>query len=263
MAETQNAGAWRGRTMIDRDGGYVGSIQAVYVDEESGQPHWALVRLGVAGTRSTFVPIARAATTAAGDVRVPYGKEFVKQAPGVEPDRPLTAAGEGELFRHYGLEHRAGEGEATTEGAAAEQDAGQDLPGGAGDDAMTRSEEEVHVGTETRERGRVRLRKYVTTEEVHLTVPVRREKVRLEWEPAGDADADPSDADREPDAPSGEDVSDAEGAEGEVVLQEQAPVVEKRTVPEERLRLDEQTVTDQQLVSDEVRKEQLDLDQEG
>ena len=31
---------------------------------------------------------------------------------------------------------------------------------------MTRSEEELRVGTETHERGRVRLRKYVTTEEV-------------------------------------------------------------------------------------------------
>jgi uncharacterized protein (TIGR02271 family) len=55
---------------------------------------------------------------------------------------------------------------------------------------MTRSEEELRVGTETRERGRVRLRKYVTTEEVTLTVPVRREEVRLEREPVTDANLD-------------------------------------------------------------------------
>ena len=32
------------------------------------------------------------------------------------------------------------------------------------DDAMTRSEEELRVGANQRERGRVRLRKYITTE---------------------------------------------------------------------------------------------------
>jgi uncharacterized protein (TIGR02271 family) len=41
---------------------------------------------------------------------------------------------------------------------------------------MTRSEEELHVGTQTRERGRARLRKYVTTEQQQVTVPVQREE---------------------------------------------------------------------------------------
>ncbi|MEV6211483.1 DUF2382 domain-containing protein [Kitasatospora sp. NPDC051914] len=38
---------------------------------------------------------------------------------------------------------------------------------------MTRSEEEMHVGTERVESGRVRLRKYVVTENVQKTVPLR------------------------------------------------------------------------------------------
>jgi stress response protein YsnF len=37
-------------------------------------------------------------------------------------------------------------------------------------------------------------------------------------------------------------------------------VVEKRVVPRERVRLDKETVTDQQQVVEEVRKEQIDLD---
>jgi stress response protein YsnF len=55
---------------------------------------------------------------------------------------------------------------------------------------MTRSEEEVVVGTRTRVRGRARLKKYVVTEHVQKTVPVQREEVRVEFEPTRD-DSDP------------------------------------------------------------------------
>jgi hypothetical protein len=67
-------------------------------------------------------------------------------------------------------------------------------------DAMTRSEEEVVVGTRTRERGRARLKKYVVTEHVQKTVPVRREEVRVEFEPAEDENdaGDEQDAPRQP-----------------------------------------------------------------
>ena len=43
------------------------------------------------------------------------------------------------------------------------------------------------MGTQKREAGRARLRKYVVTENVTQTVPVQREKVRLEREPITEA----------------------------------------------------------------------------
>jgi len=46
-----------------------------------------------------------------------------------------------------------------------------------------------------------------------------------------------------------------------VVLHEEQPVVEKRTVPRERVRLDKDTVAEEQQVGEEVRKEQIDLDE--
>jgi uncharacterized protein (TIGR02271 family) len=116
---------------------------------------------------------------------------------------------------------------------------------------MTRSEEELRVGTAQRERGRVRLRKYVTTEQVHQAVPVQRERVRVEREPVTDANRDA--------ATSGPELSEAEH---EVILREEEPVVEKRVVPRERVRLDKDTVTDQERVAEEVRKEQIDVDDE-
>jgi uncharacterized protein (TIGR02271 family) len=113
---------------------------------------------------------------------------------------------------------------------------------------MTRSEEELRVGTTQRERGRVRLRKYVTTEHVQQTVPVRREKARLEREPITDANIDA--------ATRGPDISEEEH---EVVLREEEPVVEKRVVPRERVRLDKDTVTGEEQVAEQVRKEQIEV----
>jgi len=105
----------------------------------------------------------------------------------------------------------------------------------------------LRVGTAARERGRVRLRKYVVTEHVQQTVPVRREEVRLEREPITDENVD--------EAMSGPEISEAEH---EVVLHEEEPVVEKRAVPKERVRLEKETVTDEAEVSEEVRKERIE-----
>jgi uncharacterized protein (TIGR02271 family) len=116
---------------------------------------------------------------------------------------------------------------------------------------MTRSEEELRVGTTERERGRVRLRKYVTTEQVEQTVPVQRERVRVEREPITDANRDA--------AVSGPEISEEEH---EVVLREEEPVVQKRVVPRERVRLDKDTITDEERVAEQVRKEQIEVQDE-
>lgn len=67
------------------------------------------------------------------------------------------------------------------------QGAGHDTSGPNIDDAMTRSEGRLHVGTENVETGRAKLRKYVVTEDVTQTVPVSHEEVRIEGEPFTDA----------------------------------------------------------------------------
>ena len=120
------------------------------------------------------------------------------------------------------------------------------------DDAMTRSEEELHVGKTERETGRARLRKYVVEDEVTKTVPVRREEVRIEREPITDANAGA--------ATDGPEIS---SEEHEVVLHEEEAVAEKRTVPKERVRLDKDVHTEDREVTDTVRKEQLDVDDDG
>jgi uncharacterized protein (TIGR02271 family) len=246
MPDLDTVRGWQGRTLVDRDGSRVGRIDAIYLDDQTGQPEWALVNTGLFGTKASFVPLAQA-TPADSDVRVPYDKQLVKDAPRVDPDQHLAEAEERQLWRHYGLDY-----DRTTRRRATGKDAvGRDSSGPTTDAAMTRSEEELRVGTTQRERGRVRLRKYVTTEQVQQAVPVQREELRVEREPITDANLDA--------ATSGPELSEAEH---EVILREEEPVVEKRVVPRERVRLDKDTVTDQERVAEEVRKERIDVDHE-
>jgi uncharacterized protein (TIGR02271 family) len=89
----------------------------------------------------------------------------------------------------------------------------------------------------------------VVTEEQQVTVPVRREEVRVEREPITDANLDA--------ATSGPDIAEDEH---EVTLREEEVVVDKRAVPKERVRLDTETVTEERQVSDEVRKERIEVE---
>jgi uncharacterized protein (TIGR02271 family) len=209
------------------------------------------------GTRLSFVPIAEAQTS--GDqVRVPYEKAQVKDAPNVEADGELSQQEEAQLYRHYGLDYSESrsdsglpEGEAGTTGTTGDADGhvGHDTSGPTTDDAMTRSEEELHVGTREREAGRARLRKWVETEPVTTTVQTRREEARIEREPITDANVG--------DAMDGPEISEEEH---EVVLHAEEPVAEKRAVPKERVRLDKDTVTDETEVSDTVRQERIEAE---
>jgi uncharacterized protein (TIGR02271 family) len=250
MVDIDTVRGWRGKTMVDRDGDRIGTIDDIYADDRTGQPEWALVNTGLFGTKSTFVPIVQASQRD-GDVQVPYPKQLIKDAPGIEADKHLSEAEEQQLWRHYGLDYGAGDQTAGRTAEAGTEVGGDDREATGRDEAMTRSEEELRVGTQARERGRVRLRKYVTTEQVTQTVPVQREEVRVEREPITDANLDA--------ATSGPELSEAEH---EVVLHEEEPVVEKRTVPRERVRLDKEAVTDQEQVAEEVRKEQVDVNDE-
>jgi uncharacterized protein (TIGR02271 family) len=237
---------WHGRTLKDRKGEKIGTIDALYLDQETDKPEWALVNTGLFGTKSSFVPLAGAAPRGE-DVVVKVEAQQVKDAPRMDPDEQLSEQQEAELFRHYGIDY-------TTEGSVTATDdargtVGHDTSGPTTDNAMTRSEEELRVGTAKQERGRARLRKYVVTEEVQQTVPVQREEVRIEREPITGENVDQ--------AISGPEISEEEH---EVVLYEEQPVVEKRTVPKERVRLDKETVVDEQTVSEELRKEQIEAD---
>jgi uncharacterized protein (TIGR02271 family) len=284
MIGTETLGRVIGQDVYDEDGDKIGSASEVYLDDDTGQPEWITVRTGLFGTKESFVPIRDADLTDDG-VRVHVDKDQVKDAPKIDAEGHLSPEEERELYRHYGMDFGAGTGrtETTTgrtetatgradmtetattgktdtgrtetvgrrdtDAGAQGRAVGRDTSGPTTDDAMTRSEERVNVGTRAEEVGRARLRKYVVTENVTEAVPVSREEARVEREPITDANAD--------DAMEGPAISEAEH---EVTLHAEHPVVEKETVPVERVRLDKETVTDQEQVSETVRKEQVDAD---
>ena len=256
-----------GTTAYDADGDKLGKVSEVYLDDETGRPEWATVNTGLFGTKETFVPLAQA--DLAGDqLRFPYDKAKVKNAPKIDTDGHLSPQEEQELYRYYGLGNGTDTtvtdtttttgtaGTAGVAGTAGRTDhtgepgvVGRDTSGPTTDNAMTRSEERLNVGTRTEETGRARLRKYVVTENVTETVPVSREEVRVEREPITDANVG--------NAMDGPAISEEEH---EVTLHAERPVVEKEAVPVERVRLDKETVTDQERVSADVRKEEIEVD---
>ncbi|WP_326696113.1 PRC and DUF2382 domain-containing protein [Streptomyces sp. NBC_01754] len=126
-------------------------------------------------------------------------------------------------------------------GAGAERSAA----GAGGRDEMTRSEEQLSVGTEEYESGRARLHKYVVTEEVTRTVPVSHEEVRVVREPL------------KPDEKSAR-TTDLGDQDVEVTLHAERATVRKEAIPVERVRLETNKVTEQKEVSAELRKEKID-----
>jgi hypothetical protein len=100
----ETARGWRGRVMVDRDSNKIGEVVDIYLDNETDRPEWAVVRTGLFGLRSTFVPLADAQQVG-DELQVPHQRLQVKQAPNIEPDGQLSAAEEAELYRHYGLDY--------------------------------------------------------------------------------------------------------------------------------------------------------------
>jgi uncharacterized protein (TIGR02271 family) len=287
MITTENINDITGAKLIDSDGDNVGTIGQVYVNEENGQPLFATVKTGLFGSNESFVPL-RDANFQDGAVHVSYDKAKIKDAPHIADDGQLEADEQQRIFDYYDgatdsgsrdnlaetkdtTEHpytsdQLGNDERTREDHPYSSDqevAGQDLgyvdhdadtvgrdtSGPTTDDAMTRSEEQLHVGTEQVATDRVRLRKHIVTEQQSVNVPVSHEEVRLEREPITEANVG--------DALDGPELSEEEH---EVVLTEERPVVQKETVPVERVSLGTETHTEQRTVSEDVSHEEIEVE---
>ncbi|MQY05980.1 PRC and DUF2382 domain-containing protein [Actinomadura macrotermitis] len=109
---------------------------------------------------------------------------------------------------------------------------------------LIRSEEQLRIDKEQLESGQARLRKWVEIEHVQMSVPVIRERLKVEREPVtGDYSGEPS---------IGED-------EQVIILHEERVIVSKETVAVERVRVSVEQYTEQEDVEDEVRKERVEV----
>lgn len=270
--------------VLGPNGDKIGSVGTFYLDDQTNEPAWVTVNTGLFGTSETFVPLSEASVEGI-DVLVPYSKDEVKNAPQIASDGSISAEEEVTLYRYYGFTYDDGTSDTdsvdadagtdtliesdtetvsdtsgTRSGLVDDTHSGSGVGSGSGsgsgvgsgiDDAMTRSEEKLDIGTQRHETGRARLRKYTVTDTVTTEVPVSHEEVVIEREPITDANRDA--------AMSGPEIREDEY---EVTLHSEEPVVQKHTEPVERIRLDTETVTDTETVSGDVRKEKIDTEVE-
>jgi uncharacterized protein (TIGR02271 family) len=220
-----------GRTLHDSEGKKIGEITDVYLDNQSRQPEWFTVKTGMFGSKVGFVPTQGSSWQDDDTITVAYTKDQIKGAPHIDADGELSAAEETDLYAYYGIGADEPPPPSSTAGEA----------GG----TITRSEEELSVGTRQREAGSVRLRKYVETEHKTVTVPVKREKLRIERTAAKPGDS--------PDEIGEDDTV--------ITLSEEVPVVEKVTVAKEHVTIGKDVETDEREVSADVRKEKIDVEE--
>ncbi|MER7164931.1 YsnF/AvaK domain-containing protein [Micromonospora sp. NPDC000207] len=225
---TEQVNSLYGRDVQDDSGGRIGSVAQVWADA-AGTPTWVSVQ--VDKRREAMAPLG-AASMMDGKLRVGYDKATVSSAPSVPAgsDAPLDAEQTTQLYRHYRMQP------------------GQEpqrAPQGRED--LIRSEERLRVGTESEPAGTAVLRKYVVTENVHTTVPVEHDEVRVEREPVTAADA-------------GDLRADIGEAQQEMPLRAERPVVAKDRVPVERVHLAKDEVVEERPIDEQVRHEEMESD---
>ena len=277
---------YSGYTVYDNAGSKIGKVDDLFLDENDS-PEYIGVKMGLLGTRSTLIPMELATTDeSAGTITVASDSETVKNGPSFDDDREITPEYENEVRSYYGLGAATGtenrgsygdyEGSGSTTGAGTtgsteagtvgagmsqgdtesgefrEHDAGDEGVGQSGGSDLEdedelrvqRSEEELRAGTREREAGSMRVRKRVRTDRERIEVPTKHEEVSVERVPV-----------------SGE-ATEAQIGEEEVSVPvtEEEVVTDKRAVAKEEVRLRKDVVEDTEVVEEDVRREEIDVE---
>ena len=217
--------------VLSADGRRVGRVRHVYDSDRAGELSWVSVNPDGPGRRSRFVPL-QGARLDGPDLRLAYAGDLIDGAPDISDDEVIDSSEENRLRTHYGLQSGSG-----------------------GSITMIRSEERLAVSTTLEAVERVRITKYVVTEEVTHTFTLRREEIRVEHLPL---------AGPEPTAGAVAFSADAvKDAVKEIVLYAEVPVLEPRVVPVEVVRISKHAVVGEQQVSADLAREQIVAEQTG
>ena len=246
-AATPDVRAWTGLPVADRSNTSFGVVADVYLGRGTREPEFVLVDTG--GGRQAIVPLTEAEIRS-GTLFVAADAQQVAAAPPADGDEELTPEREAELYAYYGHAPAPLPPEQQATHVTPPTEAVPQVPQQAETAEITRSEEQLFVGTEAHVRERVSVRKRVVTEEVTVTIPLRREELVVERHPI-----EPGTADAPPDAQPVE-------AEFDFVLLAEQPVIEKRVVPVEQVRVRKDVVVEEEIVSDELRKERIDVEEQ-
>lgn len=259
---------YAGYEVYDRNGEKLGNVEVIFVDE-SDDPMYIGVKMGFLGTKSTLIPMdAIRIDERRRVVEVFWPKSKVKEGPAFDDDKEVTPEYEEWVLSFYGLGSLEGPVDKGTYGDSTDRkrsfvghgEGSKRQPSATAGDAgrkhnsdlanedelrMQRTEEELRDGIREREAGKVNIRKRVRTDRDRVRVPRRREEVKVERMP--------DDVRKAPKAEIGED-------ESSVLVIEEEIVVEKRPVVKEEIRLRKDVVEGEEVVAWDVRKEEIDID---
>jgi hypothetical protein len=102
------ATGWLGAEVADLGSSSIGQAEGLYVDAESGEPTWLIVRLGRRRrARVVAVPFANCAGAPFG-VWVAQEADAIRSAPVVDPTRPLRREHELTICAHFGIGEKVG-----------------------------------------------------------------------------------------------------------------------------------------------------------
>jgi len=266
-----------GYEVYDQSGSKIGKVDDLFVDE-SDQPEYLGVKMGLFGTSSTLIPWEAVSSTddQGREVTVATDKETAKNGPSFDDDREITPEFENEVYSYYGLQRSGTTEESGSYEAYQSEEIGTVGPGmtmgdtesgefrgHAEDDEgvsqsmgsdlededelrVQRTEEELAAGTREREAGSVQVRKRVRTDREQIEVPTRHEEVTVERVPVSEGTA----------------ATEAQIGQEEVrvPVTEEEVVVEKRPVTKEEIRIRKDVVEDTEVVEEDVRREEIDVD---
>ncbi len=269
---------YAGYEVYDPNGEKIGKVDDLFVDEND-QPEYIGVKMGFLGMSSTLIPW-EIATVDENDRRIEVSveKSKAKDGPAFDDDREITPEYENEVRSYYGLQNTQGGSEERGAygeyyGEETDRESGERHPGIAmgdreggefrehsvseegvnesGDDLededelrVQRSEEELRAGTREREAGGMNVRKRVRTDREQVRVPKKREEVSVERVVVDEEGT-------------GTEIGDDEVS---VPVVEEEVVTEKRPVVKEELRVRKDVVEDEEVVEEDVRKEEVDID---
>ena len=230
-----------GYEVYDHSDQKIGKVDDLFVDEQDN-PEYVGVKMGFLGTSSTLIPMDIVTVDeSAGRLVVSSDKDTVKSGPTFDDDREITSDFENEVHSYYGLQSTQTAEEPAAYGAYSGETTDED------ELRVQRSEEELRAGTREREAGALNVRKRVVTERERMEVPTRREEVTVDRVPVeGEA--------------SGAQIGDDEVR---IPVTEEEVVVEKRPVAKEEVRIRKDVVEDTQVVEEDVRKEEIDVDDQS
>src|SRR3990170_577109 len=270
---------YAGYEVYDRNGDKIGKVDDLFIDEND-RAEYIGVKMGFLGLEGTsLIPWELTRVDEEGHrIEVTVDKAKVKESPSFNDDEDITPQYENEVRSRYGLGAAQGASDRGTYGDyyADKEHEGEVGPGmrmgdtetgefrghsrdqegvnQPGDDLededelrVQRTEEELRAGTREREAGQVNVRKRVRTDREQISVPTRHEEVSVERVPV-----------------EGREASEAEIGDDEVVMPvtEEEVVVEKRPVAKEEIRVRKDAVQDEEVVEEDVRKEEVDVDDE-